>query len=71
MRRVMSRVEGEWLADFVCFGCGERGPGAAVVLGEVALCLECIKDGMGEAFRDCRQRGADPLRPYDDEETGR
>jgi hypothetical protein len=60
-------LRGEWLPDFRCIGCSEGGPGAAVVLGEVCLCICCVYDALGPALKDARERGVDPLRPFDNE----
>jgi hypothetical protein len=45
-----SRVQGRWLPDFR--QCG----GAALVLGEIALCWKCVAEGLADAGDDCRGR---------------
>ncbi len=49
-----SRVPGRWLPDFSCFGCKRRCGGSALVLGEVALCWECVAEGLADAGDDSR-----------------
>ncbi|HEV8206981.1 MAG TPA: hypothetical protein VGR04_09865 [Acidimicrobiia bacterium] len=60
----MTTVHGEWLTDFQCLACGERGAGSAVVLGELALCASCAIDAAVEGLRDAESRDVDTLGPF-------
>jgi hypothetical protein len=52
-------VQGRRLPDFRCFGCERQCGGSALVLGEIALCSECVAGGRADAGDDSRGR-----RPY-------
>jgi hypothetical protein len=59
-----SLIRGQWLDVFRCVGCGkEYGPDRAVVIGEIAVCMDCALHAVDEAIRDGDVEGRDPL-PY-------
>ncbi len=51
-----SRVQGQWLPDIRCFGCKRQCGGSALVLGEIALCWECVAEELADAGDDSRGR---------------
>ena len=51
-----SRVQGRRLPDFRCFGSEQQCGGSALVLGEIALCWECVAEGLADAGHDSRGR---------------
>jgi hypothetical protein len=60
-------LRGRWLDEFECASYRARSVGAALIVGEVAVCLDCTLDAMADAAKDRmdrRDRGlpCEPLR---------